>query len=120
MKVHFPKYALNLTWFILLVGSISLFDRGVWAILGLLILMQSLLSLLVVASNYYLNKPFTRISENLILKAGAASTVILALLHLILGKKGLKWELALILVLCAAFIYYVAQVKARGKESKPE
>lgn len=113
--ISLPKYTINLAWFILIIGGISLFDHKGWAILGLILLLQGLLTLLVALSNYYLNKPFQRISEQFILKSASVSTGLLLILHLFLGKKGLKWELAVILALCGALMYYTASVIGRKK-----
>jgi len=35
----FQKYSLNLGWFLLVLGGISLLDRGIWSYAGMLLLL---------------------------------------------------------------------------------
>jgi uncharacterized membrane protein len=98
------KYALNLGWFILLMGGISLFDRGVWAVAGLLLFVAGIVNLVNTIRVAYLNKKTVLISVGGIFWTNIAGILLIALAQFFVSKKASLWELQLFLVLIAGLL----------------
>lgn len=104
MKINWlQKYALNLGWFLLLMGGISLLDRGYWTFAGLLLLLGGLLNLTNTIRLLYFGKTpfFVGIQSLYVLNIGGL--IIMAAGHVFTVKKGISWELLMFFGLVLVF-----------------
>lgn len=104
------KYGLNLGAFILVLGGISLLDRGIWAVAGALMVLCGLATAAYTVYTVYMNRPFARVSAGTILLAAVAGLLVLMLSQFFVNKKGVSWELEVLFALLALFLFYVRQV----------
>ncbi|MBL7811743.1 MAG: hypothetical protein JNL57_05925 [Bacteroidetes bacterium] len=96
------RLALNLSWFMLCLGGISLFEKGAWAFAGALLLIAGLAILGYTAYTEYLKKEIS-ISGKLPMLTAAVALIGLAALEALFRR----WELAIIFMFAAAFVWYV-------------
>lgn len=112
------KYGLNLGAFILVLGGISLLDRGIWAAAGALMVLCGLATAAYSVYTVYMNRPFARISAGTMLIAAVAGLLVLMLSQFFVNKKGVSWELEVLFALLALFLLYVRQVSSVSASSR--
>ncbi len=115
------KYALNLGWFLLLLGGISLLDRGWWAYVGMAMLSGGLLNMVNTLRLLYFGKKTWLISAEIMYWLNISGILLLALGHVFTVKKGISWELLGFLMVSGIFLL-VAKTGAgslqQGKSKK--
>lgn len=99
------KYALNLGWFLLILGGISLLDRGMWAYAGMLMLSCGLLNMVNTLRLLYLGKKTWLLSPENMYWLNLTGILLLALGHVFTVKKGISWELLGFLAVSAVFLF---------------
>lgn len=108
MKVaNLSRYALNLGWFISILGGISLFERGIWSWVGMAIVLLGLGTLVYSVYTFLMDKKFEKVSASVIILLNAAATgVLMAAQFLLSYKTEIKWPLLCLLLLLALFMVY--------------
>jgi hypothetical protein len=101
----FQKPALNISWFVLILGGISLFEKGKWAILGFLVLLIGLGIMCYAIYTLYLNRT-VKFTVNKVFLLASASIGILALVELFFQRYGL----AVVMTLIAGFVFFVSRL----------
>jgi lysylphosphatidylglycerol synthetase-like protein (DUF2156 family) len=99
------KYALNLGWFLLILGGISLLDRGMWAYAGMLMLSGGLLNMVNALRLLYLGKKTWLLSPENMYWLNLTGILLLSLGHVFTVKKGISWELLGFLAVSAVFLF---------------
>ena len=98
------KYALNLGWFLLLLGGISLLDSGWWAYAGMIMLSGGLLNMVNTLRLLYFGKKTWLLSAENMFWLNITGILMLALGHVFTVKKEISWELMGFLAVSAMFI----------------
>jgi hypothetical protein len=117
------KYALNLGWFLLLLGGISLLDRGTWFYVGLLMVLAGLLNMLNTLRLLYLGKNALLLSIGSMYLLNIGALIVLSFAHVLTTKKEISWELVGFLVVSALFLFVAklgaqnTKVPGSGKQS---
>jgi hypothetical protein len=117
------KYALNLGWFLLLLGGISLLDRGTWFYVGLLMVLAGLLNMLNTLRLLYLGKNALLLSICSMYWLNIGALIVLSFAHVLTTKKEISWELVGFLVVSALFLFVAklgaqnTKVPSSGKQS---
>ena len=110
-------YALNLGWFISVMGGISLFERGVWSIAGIALFLLGLATMAYAFYTLFLERKFEMIGSAMLIKINAAGVVLLMVAHVIIFiKSSFNWPLHLLLLLILLFLLYSLK-KSQTKES---
>jgi hypothetical protein len=99
------KYALNLGWFLLILGGISLLDRGMWVYAGMLMLFGGLLNMVNALRLLYLGKKTWLLSPENMYWLNLTGILLLSLGHVFTVKKGISWELLGFLAVSAVFLF---------------
>lgn len=99
------KYALNLGWFLLLLGGVSLLDRGNWSILGIVMVMAGLFNMINTLRFAYLGKATWLIGLGSMYLVNIGGLVLLAAGHVFTTKKEISWELLGFLVFSLIFMF---------------
>jgi lysylphosphatidylglycerol synthetase-like protein (DUF2156 family) len=112
------KYALNLGWFLLLLGGISLLDRGTWFYVGLLMVLVGLLNMMNTLRLLYLGKTAFLLSIGSMYWLNIGALIVLSFAHVLTTKKGISWELVGFLVVSALFLF-AAKPGAQDEKVQP-
>ncbi|MFN5217379.1 MAG: hypothetical protein ACK5CL_01305 [Sphingomonadales bacterium] len=107
------KYSLNLGWFLLVLGGISLLDRGLWLYPGLLLLFCGLLNMYNTLRMAYLGKNAWMLSAGNIYLVNMAGLLLIAMGHVFSAKKEISLELLVFLALCIVFLW-VGKVRSQN------
>lgn len=89
------KPAFHMSWFLLILGGASLFERGLWGILGAAMLLFGLAVLAYTAFAIYLHKPILK-QPGKLLAVSLVFVVLLIAAHLTFGHYVLSMILAAI------------------------
>jgi lysylphosphatidylglycerol synthetase-like protein (DUF2156 family) len=109
------KYSLNLGWFLLLLGGISLLDRGIWFYAGLLLLLFGLLNMYNALRMAYLGKNAWMLSAGNTYLVNIAGLLLISMGHVFSAKKEISWELLIFLALCIVFLW-VGKVRSQNMQ----
>ena len=107
------KPAFHLSWFLLILGGISLLERGWWGIIGAAMLLFGLGVLAYTAFAIYLHRRFIK-EPAMMLVVTMGFLLLLVCAHLVFGH----WELAMILAVMSIPIL-AGWSRIRGQEHKP-
>ena len=109
----FLKYTLNLGWFLLLLGGISLLDRGIWSYAGMLLLLLGLLNMYNTLRMAYLGKNAWILSAGNTYLVNIAGLLLISMGHVFSAKKEISLELLVFLALCIVFLW-VGKVRSQN------
>lgn len=87
------KYALNLGWFLLLLGGISLLDRGVWSYVGIMMVLGGILNMLNTIRLVYFGKSPFLVNPGIMHIMNMSGVILLSAGHIFTNKKEISWEL---------------------------
>lgn len=107
------KYSLNLGWFLLLLGGISLLDRGIWSYAGMLLLLLGLLNMYNTLRMAYLGKNAWILSAGNTYLVNIAGLLLISMGHVFSAKKEISLELLVFLALCIVFLW-VGKVRSQN------
>lgn len=118
------KYTLNLGWFLLLLGGISLLDRGMWFYAGLIMVLGALLNMLNTLRMVYMGKNSLFLSMHQMYWVNLGGIAILAVAHVLNTKKEISWELLGFLAVCWVFLLIAkagasATIKPQSAKKSP-
>lgn len=99
------KYALNLGWFLLLLGGISLLDRGIWSYIGILMVLSGLFNMLNTFRLVYLGKSPFLFNPGTMYILNMSGVILLSLGHVFTSKKEISWELLGFMALSLIFMF---------------
>jgi hypothetical protein len=99
------KYALNLGWFLLLMGGISLLDREIWSYLGVILMLAGLLNMINSIRILYFGKSAFLFNVSSIYWINIFGLFMLTVSHIFTVKKEISWELLVFLVLIVGFLF---------------
>ena len=117
------KYALNLGWFLLFLGGISLLDQGAWLYVGLLMILTGLLNMLNTFRLLYWGKSSLFLSIGSMYWLNIGALIVLSVAHVLTTNKEISWELIGFLAVSAVFIFIAksgadsVQVPSSGRTS---
>lgn len=99
----------------LVLGGISLLDRGLWQYLGLLMLFFGLLNMYNTLRMAYLGKNAWMLSAGNIYLVNMAGLLLIAMGHVFSAKKEISLELLVFLALCIVFLW-VGKVRSQNPQ----
>lgn len=99
------KYALNLGWFLLLLGGISLLDRGIWSYIGILMVLSGLFNMLNTFRLVYFGKSPFLFNPGTMYILNMSGVILLSLGHVFTSKKEISWELLGFMALSLIFMF---------------
>ncbi|MBM3399331.1 MAG: hypothetical protein FJY15_02045 [Bacteroidetes bacterium] len=99
------KYALNLGWFLLLLGGISLLDCGIWSYAGILMVLVGLTNMFNSLRLLYLGKRTLLFNTGSMCLLNIAGLIVLSCGHVFTTKKEISWELLGFLAFSIVFLF---------------
>lgn len=108
------KPAFHLSWFLLILGGISLFEKAGWGLIGGVMFFTGLVVMIYTAIAIYLKKPIIK-EPGWLLLLSSAMILVLVIAELITGK----FMLAAVIVFLMVPIL-LGWAKIKGKKSTPK